>query len=56
MFICNEDLKKHFKNDESMFKSRGTCEICHKVNVCNDIKSSYLIPRDEEKGEENKNG
>jgi hypothetical protein len=45
MFICNQCLKKKFTNNESMFKSRGSCEICNKVDVCNEIKSSYLVPR-----------
>lgn len=26
------------------FKSRGPCEMCHKVAVCNDVPSKYLPP------------
>lgn len=43
MFICDECLKKNYKNEESFMKSRGTCEICRKHVVCNDIYHGNLI-------------
>ena len=45
MFICNKCLKKDYKNGQSLFKSLGSCEICSDVTMCNEIKSSYLIPK-----------
>ena len=41
MFYCEGCAKK---NDwpESIFKSRGPCEVCGKVCACNDIPSSAL--------------
>lgn len=41
MFFCDECRKK--KNwPESFLKSKGPCEVCGEVRVCNDVKSSFL--------------
>ena len=48
MFVCNECLQKRFTNGESMFKSRGRCEICEESKVCNEIQSSRLVVRRQE--------
>lgn len=47
MFICDDCLKK-YKNDKSLFRSIGNCEICGEHHDCNDIRSSQLIPVKEE--------
>jgi hypothetical protein len=41
MFYCDRCRKK---NDwpESMAKSHGPCELCHKVADCNDVPSAAL--------------
>ena len=41
MMLCNPCLSK-YTNNESCFKSYGTCECCNRVDVCNDIPSSQL--------------
>lgn len=41
MFYC-EDCAKRKGWPESMFRSRGTCEICKKRAVCFEVKSSFL--------------
>jgi DNA-binding NtrC family response regulator len=49
MFICNPCLTKHYTNSESLSKSRGQCEKCNLVAVCNDIPSVYLERKDKPK-------
>lgn len=41
MFFCNPCATKR-EWPQSMFKSRGKCEICNEIAVCNDIPSSNL--------------
>lgn len=41
MFICNTCLES-FTNPESGFKSRGPCEVCGAIGLCNDIAAKYL--------------
>lgn len=45
MFICDQDLKDHYKNRPSFFRSIGTCEICGKQKECSDIPSSALVSK-----------
>lgn len=48
MFICNPCLHKYYENHESLFRSRGKCEICEGLYNCNEIKSSQLRPKQKE--------
>lgn len=41
MFYC-EDCRKALEWPESLFKSRGPCEQCGRVAVCNDRQSATL--------------
>ena len=43
MFYCNDC---RIKNDwvESFNESYGKCEVCGKIDVCNDVLSSQLPP------------
>lgn len=41
MFYC-EKCRKANEWPETFFKSRGPCEICEEVAVCNDCPSSRL--------------
>jgi len=41
MFYCDECAKKRGW-PESFMKSKGPCEICDRVAVCNDIPSGAL--------------
>lgn len=48
MFFCDACAKERGW-PQSMFKSKGPCEMCGKVAVCNDVKSSALpLPKKEE--------
>jgi hypothetical protein len=50
MFYCDLCAEK-MGYPESMAKSRGPCEVCHKVAVCNDRPSSTLpMPKMERRG------
>ena len=41
MFYCNKCAKKR-NWQETAFKSKGRCEICKQVAICNERKSSEL--------------
>lgn len=41
MFYCNK-CADYFNYPISFFKSYGKCELCGKVNNCNDVPSSEL--------------
>ena len=46
MFYCDECAKKR-DWPKTLFKSKGKCEICDKVRVCNDMPSSKLpLPKE----------
>lgn len=45
MFICDQDLKDHYKNKPSFFRSVGRCEICGKQRECSEIQSSLLVSK-----------
>lgn len=45
MFYCDPcAIKKNWPI--SMFQSYGKCELCDKVDECNDVPSSYLPEED----------
>jgi hypothetical protein len=44
MFICRECLKEHFENEE-LFPTTGSCQMCKKEKVCSEIPDKYLIPK-----------
>jgi len=41
MFYC-EPCEKKYNWPNSFMKSRGKCEMCDNVGVCNDVPSKYL--------------
>jgi hypothetical protein len=47
MFICTPCLDKSYSNTASFTKSYGQCEICEKMDHCNDIPSRALKFKDE---------
>ena len=47
MFICTECLEASYKNStEFVPASIGPCEVCGVKKLCNDIRSSALIPKE----------
>lgn len=42
MFYCNTCGGEKKWPIDTLFKSRGTCEICGEVADCNDVPSKYL--------------
>lgn len=41
MFFCDTcRVKKGWP--ESLFKSRGPCEVCGHIEICNEVRSSNL--------------
>jgi hypothetical protein len=51
MFYCDKCAAKRGWPFKTMFRSRGTCEICGKTTVCNDMRSKDLplpIPNEDE--------
>ena len=45
MFYCDDcRIKRNYP--ERLFQSRGRCEICKKVAMCNEVKSEYLPKND----------
>lgn len=44
MFICEPCLKQNYDN-WAVFQSLGKCDICEKKQLCFDIPSSNLIPK-----------
>lgn len=46
MFYCDPCRDQRGWPD-SIFKSRGKCEVCRTVAVCNDVPSKYLpLPKE----------
>lgn len=46
MFYCDECRRKA-NWPESIFKSRGPCEVCGNMAICNDVPTKYLPEREE---------
>jgi len=45
MFICDPCLNTRYKNQASIARSEGRCEVCGESAVCNDIPSYQLEPK-----------
>jgi hypothetical protein len=46
MFICKECLEENYENEFMPWvPSYGPCEICKKVDTCEDIPSKFLISK-----------
>lgn len=41
MFFC-EKCRNENQWPDSLFKSRGKCEVCDQFATCNDVPSKYL--------------
>ena len=48
MFYCDACAKEK-RYPETLFKSRGNCEICGKTTICNEKSSKYLPYPDDAK-------
>lgn len=47
MFYCDSCAQKNkWPTDFFLPRSRGPCEVCEKVAVCNDVPSERLSDRD----------
>jgi hypothetical protein len=44
LMVC-DDCLKNFENKKTSDRSRGTCIICGKEKICNQIKRRQLIPK-----------
>lgn len=51
MFYCNECRDK-MKWPESFSQSKGPCEMCGKISICNDVHHSHLPAYKENKEKE----
>ncbi len=49
MFYCDKCADKKGWPKDTLMKSSGSCEICNKRAVCNDLPSKYLPPEKESK-------